>query len=103
MMAYLKNLANDKDAWVESEKAKVFLLNDFRWSKDLIPWHDLLLLLEGETVKLLIPKNIYSEAIGISTDVTMFATSKSSIKHRGTYNTSDHRETEMMAHKWKNY
>ena len=41
-----ENPANDKYAWVGSEKAKVFLLNDFRWSKDLIPWHDMLLLLE---------------------------------------------------------
>ena len=26
-----KNPANDKYDWVGSEKAKVFLLNDFRW------------------------------------------------------------------------
>ena len=29
-----ENLANDKYACVGPEKAKVFLLNDFRWSKD---------------------------------------------------------------------
>ena len=38
--------------WVWSGKAHVFLLKDFRWSKYFIPWHDMLLLLEGETVKL---------------------------------------------------
>ena len=103
MIAYLKNPANDKDTWEGSGKAKVFLLNDFRWSKDLIPWHDLLLLLEVETVKLPVPKNIYSEAIVISTDVTIFATSKSSVKHRGLYDASDHRETESMVDRWKNY
>ena len=75
----------------------MFLLNDFRWSKDLIPWHDLLLLLEGETVKLPARNNMYCEDIVISTDVAIFATSKSSIKHRGPYNASDDRETEMMA------
>ena len=90
-----ENPTNDKDAWVTSAKAKVFLLNDFRWSKDLIPWHDMLLLLEGETVKLPTPKNIYGEDIVISTDMAIFATSKSSIKHRGPYNTSDDRETEI--------
>ena len=54
--------ANDKYAWVGSEKKrKSFFssLNDFRWSKDLIPWHDMLFLLESETVKLPVPKNIY--------------------------------------------
>ena len=96
-----ENPANDKYAWVGSEKAKVFLLNDFRWSKDLIPWHDMLLLLEGETVKLPAPKKIYSKDIVISTDVAIFATSKSLIKHRGPYNESDDRETEMMAARWK--
>ena len=38
--------------WVWSGKAHVFLLKDFRWSKYFTPWHDMLLLLEGETVKL---------------------------------------------------
>jgi len=98
-----ENPANDKYAWVGSEKAKVFLLNDFRWSKDLIPWHDMLLLLEGETVKLPAPKNIYSEDVVITTNVAIFATSKSPIKHKGPYNASDDRETEMMAARWKNY
>ena len=98
-----ENPVNDKYAWVGSEKVKVLLLNDFRWSKDLIPWHDMLLLLECETVKLPAPKNIYSEDIVISADVAIFAASKSSIKHRGPYNASDDRETELMVARWKNY
>ena len=88
---------------VGSKKAKVFLLIDFRYCKDLILWHDMLLLLEGETLKLPAAKNIYSEDIVISADVATFATSKSSIKHRDPYNASDDRETEMMASRWKNY
>ena len=98
-----ENPANDKYAWVGSKKAKVFLLNDFRWSKDLIPWHDMLLLLVGKTVKLPAPKNISSEDIVISTNVAIFATSKSPIKYRRSYKASDDRETEMMAARWKNY
>ena len=98
-----ENPANDKYACVRSEKSKVFLLNDFRWSKDLILWHDLLLLLEGETVKLPAPKNIFSEGIVISTDVAIFAASKSTVKHRDPYNASDDRETDMMPARWKNY
>ena len=41
-----ENPANYKCSWVASEKAKVFLPNNFRWSKDLIAWHDMLLLLK---------------------------------------------------------
>ena len=66
-----ESLANDKYAWVGSEKAKVLLLNDFRWSKDLIHWYDMLFLLEGETVTLPAPKNIYSKDIVISTSVVI--------------------------------
>ena len=89
-----KNSANDKYAWVGSEKAKMFLFIDFRWYNDLIPWCYMLLILEDE---------IYSEDIIISTGMAIFATSKSSIKHRGLYNASDDREMEMMAPRWKNY
>ena len=60
-----ENPANDKYAWVGSEKTKVFLLNEFRWSKDLISCHDMLLFLEGKTVKLPAAKNTYSEDIMI--------------------------------------
>ena len=98
----LENPANDKYACVGSKKAKVFLLNDFRWSNDLIPWHDIQLFLEGETVKLPAPKNIYCEDIVISIDVAIFATSKSFIKHRDPCNASDDRETDTMAARWEN-
>ena len=57
----------------------------------------MLLLFEGETVKLAAPKNIHSEDIVISTDVAIFAISQGSIKHRGSFNARDDRETEMMA------
>ena len=99
----MENPANDKYAWVGSKKAKVFLLNDFRWSKDMIPWHDTLLFLEGETAKLPAPKNISCEDIVISTDVAIFATSKSLIEHRDPYNVNDDREIDTIAARWKNY
>jgi len=95
-----ENPAHDKFAWVGANHAKVFLLNDFRWSKEIIPWHDMLLLLEGETVKLPAPKNLYTEDIKIDSDVAIFATSKREIVFKGSYNASDDRETEMMAARW---
>ena len=54
------------------------------WPKDWIPWHHMPLLSEGETVKLSVPKNIYSDHIVISTDVDRFPTSKSPMKHTST-------------------
>ena len=63
----------------------------------------MLLLLEGKTVEPPAPKNIYSEDIVISTDVAIFVTRKTSIKHRGSSNAIEDRETEIMAARWKNY
>ena len=60
-------------------------------------------MLEAKTSKPSATKNIYSEDIVISTDVAIFATSKSPIKHRGSYNASDDSEMEMMAGRWKNF
>ena len=84
-----ENPANGKYAWIGSEKSKVVLLNYFRWFKNLIPWHNMLLLLEGETVNLPAPKDSYSEDIVISTNVAIFAINAS--------------ETEMMAARWTSY
>ena len=96
-----KNPANDKFGWVGAQYARCMLLNDLRWTKELIAWNHLLLLLEGETVKLPAPKNFYSEDVCISSDIPIFATSKSMIKFRGTFNTTDEREDEMMKVRWR--
>ena len=82
----VENLANDKFGWVGAQKAKRILLNDFRWSNKLTIWKDLLLLLEGEPVKLPTP---------------IFATSKSVIKFRSLYNTTDGMEDEIMKVRWR--
>ena len=51
-----ENPANDKYSRGGYEKAKFFLCNDFRCSKDLMPWNYMLLLLEGEAKKINYPK-----------------------------------------------
>ena len=98
-----ENPSNDKYAWVGAEQARVILLQDFRHSKELIAWHDLLLLLEGETVKLPAPKNHFKCDILIDSDVPILATSKCEIKYRGSYGSIDEREDEMMSNRWKLY
>ena len=62
------NPANDKYAWVGADTAEIIVLQDFRWCRDSIPWKDLLLLLEGETVKLPAPKNQFSTDVVIKKD-----------------------------------
>jgi len=96
-----ENPANDKYGWVGAQHANCMLLNDFRWSAELIAWKDLLLLLEGEPVKLPAPKNFFSEDVYIKSDIPIFGTSKSMIKFRGPYNTSDDIEDDMMKVRWR--
>ena len=44
------NPATTTFAWLGAETAEVIFLNDFRWCAQIIPWHDFLLLLEGQKV-----------------------------------------------------
>ena len=38
-------------AWVGAEQSEEVFLNDFLCSAQIIPWHDFLMLLEGQTVQ----------------------------------------------------
>ena len=44
-------------AWLGVENKEVIFLNDFRWSPVILPWADMLLLLEGHVVHFAAPKN----------------------------------------------
>ena len=44
------NPASITFAWVGAEQSEVVFLNDFRWSTQIIPWHDFFMLLEGQPV-----------------------------------------------------
>lgn len=96
-----RNPANDKYAWVGADKAEVILLQDFRWSRELISWNSLLLLLEGELVKLPSPKNQFAADVCIDTDVPLFATSKASVEFVGRNNQGDAGEDAMMNDRWR--
>ena len=93
--------AGDKFAWVGSEEAEIILINDLRWSPELIQWDDFLRLLEGQKVHLPATKNNFAKDVSISNDTPIFSTGFSTIKHVGKYNISDDRETEMMKVRWK--
>ena len=95
------NPANDKYAWFGADEAEVILLQDFRFSKEVIPWKDLLLLLEEETMKLPAPKNHFLRYVIIDTDVPLFATTNAPIVYRDPYNMEDEQETEKKNSRWK--
>ena len=72
---------NMKYVWIEVDGKEVIFLNDFRWSSELITWERFLVLLVGEVVHFPLSKNNFSKDLTISSDVSIFANSKSKIKH----------------------
>lgn len=97
------NPAKDKYCWVDADKKEVILLQDFRWDPETIAWKSLLLLLEGETVKLPAPKNQFARDVVIDTDVPIFATSKEKITWYGPNNKICDLENKMMDIRWKTF
>lgn len=65
----LCNPANDKCAWVGTDKAEVIVLLDFRWSSELICWNDLPFLLDGKLIKILCPKRQFACDVCIKKDI----------------------------------
>ena len=72
------------------------LLNYLRWSNELIIWKHLLLLLEGELVKLAALKILFGKYVYIKSDIPIFATSKCIINFHGLYNTANDMEDKVM-------
>ena len=95
------NPASDKCAWAGADDAESSFFNYFRWSSELIEWKSLLLLLEGDQVRLPAPKNHFSCDIKIKKDTPVFATSKCEITFRRKYNLPDKSEDDMMKSRWR--
>ena len=95
------NPAKDKFAWMGVEEAECIFLNDFRWSSEMIAWSTFLLLLEGATVHLPAPKNVYAKDIKIDRDIPIFATCGEELEYRTKFNQIDQTETDMMRSRWK--
>ena len=73
------NPACSSFAWVGAENAECIFLNDFRWSQQIIQWHDFLLMLEGQMVHLPAPKTHYAKDIVFDRDTPIFCTGKQPI------------------------
>ena len=94
------NPATATFAWVGAEHSEAIFLNDFRWSPQIIPWHDLLLMLEGQPVHLPALKSHFCKNILFDNDTPIFGTSK----HRLVFvrgGVVDERETEMTQVRWR--
>ena len=85
--------------WAGAEKSECVISNDFRWSDKIIPWPDLLNLLEGEPVQVPVPKTHYVENPYWRKRTPIFATSKSRIR-KCELGQTDEVETEVMESRW---
>ena len=73
------NTATSNFAWVGTEKAELLFLTTFVGARpQVIPWHDLLLLLESEPLDLPTPKTHYNQDILLTRNTPIFGTSSSS-------------------------
>ena len=93
------NPASGTFAWLGIEDAEVILLNNFRWKPSLIPWCELLQVLEGDTVHFPAPKNLMSKHIVLDKDTPFFATSDALLAPINAA-TIDRVNTEMMHVRW---
>ena len=57
------NPASGTFAWVGVEEAEIIFLNDFRWSERILPWQDMLRLLEGDKIHVPTPKTHFAQDI----------------------------------------
>ena len=87
-------------AWVGVDKAECIFFNDFQWSPIIIPWHDLLLMLEGHVVHLPAPKTHFARDISFDRHTPIFWTGKSPLMFVKN-GVIDDRESDMMACRWK--
>ena len=94
------NPACSSFAWVGAEHAECIFLNDFRWSQQIISWHDFLLMLEGQLVHLPAPETHYTKDIVFDKDTPIFSTGKHAIVYIKNV-VIDKRETEMMSVIWR--
>ena len=86
-------------AWLGVEDKEVIFLNYFRLSPIILPWSDMLLLLEGNVVHFAAPKKTYNKHIEFSKYTLIFAIAKAPISSVKGSMMGD-RETEMINVRW---
>ena len=97
------NPTEGKYCWVGLDDCEVAVLQDLRWSPNLIKWSDFLVLLEGQTVHLARPKNVFPTDLTInkSNKLPFFASSKAPLVLLDSNDKVIKKETDMMDTRWK--
>jgi hypothetical protein len=95
------NPASGTFAWVGIEEAEIIFLNDFRWSERILPWQDLLRLLEGDKIHIATPKTHFAQDIILEKDTPIFCTGPSRIRKFSRDDDVNKIESEMMEIRWK--
>ena len=95
------NPASGTFSWVGVEEAEIIFLNDFRWSERIIPWQDLLRLLEGDKIHIATPKTQFAQDIILEKDTPIFCTGPSRIRKFSRDGDVNEVESEMMEVRWK--
>ena len=90
-------------AWVGLDECEIVLIQDLRWSDELIKWNDFLLLLEGQTVHLARPKNMFSTDLTIhkTNKLPFLATTKEPMEYYNRFGVRDNKEIAMMNSRWR--
>lgn len=94
------NPASVSFAWVGVQEKECIFLNEFRWSAQLIPWHDLLPMLEGELVHFPAPKTHCCKDIQLVRATPIFCATKRPLRYVKN-GVIDDRKTNMIAVRWK--
>ena len=97
------NPASGTFAWVGVEEAEIIFLNDFRWSERILPWQDMLRLLEGDKIHVPTPKTHFAQDIILEKDTPMFCTAPSRIRKFSRNYDVNEVESEMMDVRWKTF
>lgn len=97
------NPTEGKYCWVGLDKCEVAILQDLRWSPELIKWSDFLVLLEGQTVHLARPKNVFATDMTIkkSNKIPFFASTVAPLVLLDAQGKVMKKDTEMMDTRWK--
>ena len=96
------NPAKETFNWIGVEEAEIIFLNDFRWSKRIIPWEDMFCLLEGNKIHVPTPKTNFAQDIVLEKDTPILCTAPNRIFiiSNGTVNEID---SEMIDVGWKTF
>jgi hypothetical protein len=95
------NPASGTFAWVGVEEAEIIFLNDFRWTERILPWQDLLRLLEGDKIHIPTPKTHFAQDVILEKDTPIFCTGPSRIRKFSRAGDVNEIESQMIEIRWK--